>query len=142
MIEKQTADAEASKKTKTAAASAKQNSERQIRMLKSEIAQWKETVTDKQEEIDSESRRHKRELGEQAAKVQLLEQQVQDLREEVQIKGQSLEDVYKKLAGKDQEVQELETEVLKIKSQAGDANTLRVVQKELSGMLSTWDDGG
>lgn len=101
-------------------------------MLKSEIANWKETVTDKQEEIDSESRRYKCELGEHNAKVRLLEQQVQDLQEEVQVKGQSLEEVYKKLAGKDQEVQELETELLKIKSQTGDADTLRVIQKELS----------
>lgn len=106
-------------------------------MLKAEIASWKETVTDKQDEIDSEARRHRSELSEKDGQIRALEQAVDEIRAELAIKNQILEETQKKLSGKDEDVQELETELLKMKTQTGDADTLRVLKRELSGKVVT-----
>lgn len=136
LLEKQTEQAETTKKAKAAAGAAKQNFERQIRMLKSEIASWKETVTDKQDEIDSQDRKHRSEISEKDNTIRGLEQTVDELSQELENKNNVLEETLNKLSGKDEEVQDLETELLKVKTQTGDADTLRIVQRELSGELS------
>lgn len=133
LLEKQTEQAEIAKKTKAAAAAAKQNFERQIRMLKAEIASWKETVTDKQDEIDSEYRKHRSEMAGKDDIIRALEQSLEELKVAMETKNSVLEETHKKLSEKVEEVQELETELLKMRTQTGDADTLRILKRELSG---------
>lgn len=132
MFEKQKGLAEKLQAAKDSAAEERSKLERQIRQLKTENNELREQDDDKQEELDSLERKYRRQLDEYQTRSRALEQSNNEMREELQSNNQVMVQIHEKLAGKDGEVQDLETELVQWKAQAGDLETLKVIKKELS----------
>lgn len=111
----------------------KQELERQIRRLKSENSEFKDLINDKQDELDSERRENRRRIDEYESRIQSELRLRGGLQNELQSVTKTLHDVQSKLGIKNMEVQDLETQLLRVKTQTGDLETLKVLQRELSG---------
>lgn len=111
-----------------------QDLERQIRRLKSENADLKEQVSDKEGDIQSQDRQHRRQAEELKTRNESLERINSELKKDLETKSHDLQETETKLTTKETKISNLETELLRVKAQTGDIETLKILKKELSGM--------
>ena len=106
--------------------------ERKLRALQDENRSLKEDTEEAQTELSSLDRQHKHQLQEIDSKHATLQKTLSDLRGEIDAKTNALTATQRKLAERETETGRLESEVLRLKAQTGDAETLAVIKRELS----------
>ncbi len=85
-----------------------------------------------QTEFSSLDRQHKHQLQEIESKHATLQQTLSDLRDELKRTKNALQATQDKLSERDRERGEMESEILRLKAQSGDADDLAVIKRELS----------
>ncbi|KAI5921442.1 spindle assembly checkpoint component MAD1 [Camillea tinctor] len=144
-------------KQKQAAEGEKSKAQRQYETMQTELQELKETFANeklelerKVREADDESRLLKDQLEDLSAakeegdrmnqkrhndmEAQLLNlrQTIQELESDGQARESSLQEVQQQLSEKDRIIGDLEADVLRLKAQTGDAETIAVIRRELS----------
>lgn len=89
-----------------------------------------------QTEFEGLDRQHKHQLQEIESKHSTLQKTLGDLRDDLASKEAALHTAQKRLSQRETEIGQLEGEVLKLKAQTGDAETLAVIKRELSEQVS------
>ena len=82
--------------------------------------------------MSTQEREHKRAYSELEQRYSALQASVEDIQADLGAKVSALQNAQQKTAEKEKEVGELENEILRLKAQAGDADTLSVIKRELS----------
>ncbi|GAB7344443.1 hypothetical protein MBLNU457_2287t1 [Dothideomycetes sp. NU457] len=106
--------------------------ERKIRSLKDESQGLREDFEDAQAALSTQEREHKRAYSELEQRYFALQASVEDIQTDLGAKVTALQHAQQKTAEKEKEVGELENEILRLKAQAGDSDTLSVIKRELS----------
>ncbi len=92
----------------------------------------KEEAEEVQAELSSLDRQHKHQLQEIESKHATLQQTLSDLRDDLTRTKNALQATQDKLSERDKERGEMESEILRLKAQSGDQDTLPVIKRELS----------
>ena len=103
-----------------------------MRALQEENRSLKEDAEEAQTELASLDRQHQHQLQEINSKHATLQKTLSDLRGDLDAKTNALAATQRKLAERETEAGDLESEVLRLKAQTGDAETLGVIKRELS----------
>ena len=106
--------------------------EKKLRALQEENRSLKEDAEEVQTELASLDRQHQHQLQEIDSKHATLQKTLSDLRGDLDAKTNALTATQRKLAERETETGHLESEVLRLKAQTGDAETLSVIKRELS----------
>ena len=101
-------------------------------MTQEECRAAKEEAEETQTELSSLDRQHKYQLQEIESKHATLQKTLSDLREDLTNKSNALQTAQDRLSQRGTEVGSLEGEILRLKAQTGDADTLAVIKRELS----------
>lgn len=120
------------RETKDQAINQQQDLEKKLRTLQEQKRSLQEDVDEAQTELSSLDRHYKHQLQEIESKHNTLQKIVNDVRADLENKSSTLHTTQEKLAQKETEVGRLESEVLRLKAQTGDAETLAVIKRELS----------
>jgi mitotic spindle assembly checkpoint protein MAD1 len=91
-----------------------------------------EEVEEREAEEREKIRTLEREKTELEARSQVLTRTIDNMREDVEEKDVALKGVQQRLIQRESEIGELESEVLRLKAQTGDVDTLGVIKRELS----------
>jgi len=114
------------------AANEKVASEKKLRSLQEESRGMREELEDAQAELSSRDRQGKYEFSELQRKYGVLQESVEGVQQDLQSKVSALQSEQQKLGQREAQIGELEDEVLRLKAQTGDSDTLAVIKKELS----------
>lgn len=106
--------------------------EKKLRAAQEESRTAKEEAEEVQTEFSSLDRQHKHQLQEIESKHATLQKTLGDLREDLANKASALHTTQERLSQRETEAGYLESEVLRLKAQTGDADTLAVIKRELS----------
>lgn len=106
--------------------------EKRVREVEGRKRQLEEEIEDIKTEGEEISRMLERRVSELETRNQTLQRSVQDLQEDSDRREELLQDVQQQLADKDTAYGVLEAEVLRLKAQTGDTDTLEVIKRELS----------
>ncbi|KAK5124511.1 hypothetical protein LTR85_001728 [Meristemomyces frigidus] len=106
--------------------------EKKIRGLQDDNRSLREELEDSQAELSSQDRRSKHALSELEQKHATLQASVEGIKQDLEGKVNALQTTQQKLAQKETEAGELENEVLRLKAQTGDTDTLAIIKKELT----------
>ena len=115
----------------------KQNAlEKRLRTAQEECRAAKEESEEVQTEFEGLDRQHKHQLQEIESKHSTLQKTLSDLRDDLANKDSALHTTQKRLSQRETETGQLEGEILRLKAQTGDADTLTVIKRELSEQVS------
>lgn len=114
----------------------KKDLEKQLRSLEEQNQSLREDVDEGKMEISSLDRQYKRQLQEVETKHTALQDTLGKLRDDLGSKSAELQTTQQRLSQREKEVASLENEVLRLKAQTGDADTLAVIRKELSEQIT------
>lgn len=106
--------------------------EKKLRGLQDDNRNLREELEDAQAELASQERQGKHASNELEQKYATLENSVEGIQQDLEAKVSALQSAQQKLVQRDARVGELENEVLRLKAQTGDTDTLAVIKKELS----------
>ncbi|KAI9651230.1 coiled-coil domain-containing protein mad1 [Ciborinia camelliae] len=106
--------------------------EKRVREVEEGKRLLQEEVEDIKTESEESNRILERRVSEFETRNQTLQRSVQDLQEDSDRREALLQDVQQQLADKDTAYGALEAEVLRLKAQTGDTDTLEVIKRELS----------
>lgn len=106
--------------------------EKKLRNLQEQNRSLIEDVEEGQTELSSVDRQYKHQLQEIESKHVTLQKNLNDLRTDLENKTSTLQTTQERLSQKESEMGRLESEVLRLKAQNGDAETLAVIKRELS----------
>lgn len=120
------------KETKDQAINQQQDLEKKLRTLQDQNRSLKEDVDEGQTELSSLDRQYKYQLQEIQSKHVTLQSTLNDLRADLENKSSTLQTTQGRLSQRETEVGHLESEVLRLKAQTGDLETLAVIKRELS----------
>ncbi|MCJ1461768.1 coiled-coil domain-containing protein mad1 [Pseudocyphellaria aurata] len=120
------------KETKNQAINQQQDLEKKLRTLQEQNRSLKEDLDEGQTGLSSLDRQYQYRLKEVESKHVTLQNTLNDLRADLENKSFTLQTTQEKLSQKETEVGHLESEVLRLKAQTGDVETLAVVKRELS----------
>ena len=110
--------------------------EKRLRTAQEECRAAKEESEEVQTEYEGLSRQHKHQLQEIDSKHATLQKTLSDLRADLANKDSALHTTQERLSQRETETGELESEILRLKAQTGDADTLAVIKRELSEQVS------
>ena len=110
--------------------------EKRLRTAQEECRAAKEESEEVQTEFEGLSRQHKHQLQEIDSKHATLQKTLSDLRADLANKDSALHTTQERLSRRETETGELESEILRLKAQTGDADTLAVIKRELSEQVS------
>lgn len=110
----------------------KNDLERKLRNLQEQNQSLREDVDEGKVELSSLDRQYKRQLQEVETKHSALLDTLGKLRDDLANKSAELQTTQQRLSQRENEVGSLESEVLRLKAQTGDADTLAVIKRELS----------
>ncbi|KAL8824818.1 MAG: hypothetical protein Q9191_004802 [Dirinaria sp. TL-2023a] len=113
-----------------------QDFEKKLRTTQEENRSLKEDVEDAQTELSTLDRQYKHQLQDIDTKHSTLQKTVNDLRADLENKSTVLLTTQERLSQADSKVGSLESEILRLKAQAGDVDTLAVIKRELSDQVS------
>ena len=114
-----------------------QNSlEKRLRTAQEECRAAKEDSEEVQTELEGVGRQHKHQLQEIESKHSTLQKTLDDLRDDLANKDSALHTTQERLSQRETETGQLESEILRLKAQTGDADTLAVIKRELSEQVS------
>lgn len=105
-------------------------------MLKADNTTLKELVCEKEEDIQSQGRQYRQQLVDLKIRNEALFKMNKAMGEDLEVKSLGLQETQTKLSAKEAEMGNLETELLRVRAQTGDLDTLRILRKELSGETS------
>ena len=106
--------------------------EKKIRGLQDDNRGLREELEDAQAELSSQDRQSKHAFSELEQKHEALQASVEGMQVDLESRVSALQSTQQKLVQKEAEVGNLENEVLRLKAQTGDSDTLAVIKKELS----------
>lgn len=106
--------------------------EKRVRGLQDEHRNAREELEEAQVELSSQERRSRHAFEELEQKYATLRASVEGIQLDLEGKVNALQSAQQRHAQKEAEASELENEVLRLKAQAGDVDTLVVIKKELS----------
>lgn len=118
--------------TNTRSANERQEMERKIRTSQEKAQSLQEEADELREDLASSQRQSEHKLKSLQAEHDALREEMDHVREELETKSRALQTAQRKATEKEEEVGELESQVLRLKALAGDAETLAVIKKELS----------
>lgn len=110
--------------------------EKKLRTLQEENRSLHEDVEEGQREVSSLDRQYKHQLQEIESKHATLQKTVNDLRVDLENKSSVLRSTQERLSDRETEVGHLESQVLRLKAQTGDTETLAVIKRELSDQVT------
>ena len=110
--------------------------EKRLRTAQEECRAAKEESEELQTELEGLSRQHKHQLQEIESKHATLQKTLRDLHDDLANKDSALNTTQKRLSERETETGQLESEILRLKAQTGDAETLAVIKRELSEQVS------
>ena len=110
--------------------------EKRLRSTQEECRAAKEEFEEVQTEFEGLSRQHKHQLQEIESKHTTLQKTLRDLRDDLANKDSTLHTTQERLSQRETETGQLESEILRLKAQTGDADTLAVIKRELSEQVS------
>jgi mitotic spindle assembly checkpoint protein MAD1 len=91
-----------------------------------------EEVEEAQSELSSQERQHKHQLSELETRKKTLQQTVEGLREDLDSNVSALQTTQHRLSQKEADFENMEGEMLRLKAQTGDVETLAIIRRELS----------
>lgn len=106
--------------------------EKKLRTAQEECRAAKEEAEEVQTEASSLERQHQYQLQEIESKHVTLQKTLSDLRNDLAAKSNALQTTQDRLSQRETETGSLESEILRLKAQTGDADTLAVIKRELS----------
>lgn len=124
------------KETQDKAINYQQDVEKKLRTLQEENRSLKDDVEESQTEFSSLDRQHKHQLQEVERKHTTLQQTLNDVRADLENKSTVLNGAQSKLSEAEARAAALESEILRLKAQRGDADTLAVIKRELSDQVT------
>ena len=110
--------------------------EKRLRTAQEECRAAKEESEGVQTEFEGLNRQHKHRLEEIESKHATLQKTLRDLRDDLANKASALHTTQERLSQRESETGQLESEILRLKAQTGDAETLAVIKRELSEQMS------
>ena len=110
--------------------------EKRLRNAQEECRAAKEESEEVQTEFEGLSRQHKHQLQEIESKHATLQKTLRDLRDNLANKDSALHTTQERLSQREIETGQLESEILRLKAQTGDADTIAVIKRELSEQVS------
>lgn len=114
------------------AANEKTALEKKVRGLQDENRSVKEDLEDAQAQLSEQERQSRHAMEELQSKYATLQGSVEGIQQDLEGRVNALQTTQQKLVQKEAKVGELEDEVLRLKAQTGDTDTLAVIKKELS----------
>lgn len=106
--------------------------ERKIRTLQEQTRELREECEDARTQVSVQERQHKHAYGELEARYKTLHASVDDMHTDLGAKVSALNNAQQRLSQREEDVGGLENEVLRLKAQIGDSDTLVVIKRELS----------
>nr|POE93659.1 spindle assembly checkpoint component mad1 [Quercus suber] len=116
----------------TKAANEREAQEKKIKKLQDDNQSLREDLEDAQGELASQDRQNKHMYSELEQKYSALQSSVEDVQQDLEGKVAALLSTQQRLVQKERQVGELENEVLRLKAQTGDTETLAIIKKELT----------
>lgn len=110
--------------------------ERNLRELQEQSRSFREDAEEAQAQLTDQERQHFHRVNDIEAKRVALQDTVDHLRCDMQRISQDLENTQIRLFRRGAEVEQLEMDIVQLKSCAGDGETLAIVQRELSDQVS------
>ena len=124
------------KETQDQAINRQQDLEKKLRSFQEQNQSLQDDVEEGQAELSSMDRQHKHRFQEIESKHAALQKTLNDLRADLENKSSTLNTTQERLTQKESEVGSLESEVLRLKAQTGDADTLAVIKRDLSDQVA------
>ncbi|KAI1823868.1 spindle assembly checkpoint component Mad1 [Xylaria intraflava] len=106
--------------------------EKKLREAQDEAQTLKEQLEDLSAAKEEGERMDQRRANEVEAQLSDLRQTVEELEHDAQVRESSLSTAQEQLAEKDRLVGELEADIIRLKAQTGDAETIAIIRRELS----------
>lgn len=106
--------------------------EKKVRQLQDDNRTLRDDLEEARADLESQQRQGKHDFSELEQKHAALQASVEDIQQDLTGRVTALQTVQQKLVRKEAEVGQLENEVLKLKAQSGDSDTLAVIKKELT----------
>lgn len=119
-----------------AALNERQALEKKVRASQDKAQSLQEELDEAQSELSSIGRQSKGQYDELQERYNTLEGSFADLQADLDMKVNALQSVQQNLAKKEDAVEGLENEIMKLKTQSGDADALLVVKRELSDQVA------
>jgi len=92
----------------------------------------REQIEDLNAAKDEQARLEERKVADLQTQIQTASNQIAKLEQDGQAREDALRNAQEQLAGKDHSIEQLETEVLRLKAHTGDADTMAIIRRELS----------
>ncbi|WPH00595.1 spindle assembly checkpoint component mad1 [Acrodontium crateriforme] len=106
--------------------------EKKIRNLQDSNQELREELEDAKADLSTQERQSNYAIQELEQKHATLQSSVEGIQQDLESKVAALQGAQQRLAQQEREMGELENEVLRLKAQTGDTDTLAVIKKELS----------
>lgn len=106
--------------------------ERKVRNLQDDSQSLREELEDAQTQLSSAERQHKHGFGDLEARLSALQASYEEAQRDLGSKVSVLQTTQQRLSQRESEVGNLENEILRLKAQTGDTDTLAVIKRELS----------
>ncbi|KAI9710861.1 MAG: hypothetical protein M1812_007313 [Candelaria pacifica] len=106
--------------------------EKRMRSIQDENQALQEGVEEAQSDLSSTERQFQHQLNEAETRYGTLQRTTDELRHDLNEKESALHTAQQKLSQRASELGRLESDILRLKAQTGDANTLDVIKRELS----------
>ncbi|KAL5614633.1 hypothetical protein BROUX41_004732 [Berkeleyomyces rouxiae] len=119
-----------------AAAQDKTASERRLRALEDRNRELEETVEELTSAKDDAQRRHDKTVSDLQMQLTSNARIVQELEHETQAREEVLQKTQALVTEKDEQIGRLEADVLRLKAQTGDVETMAIIKRELSDQVS------
>ncbi|KAF2495035.1 mitotic spindle assembly checkpoint protein-like protein MAD1 [Lophium mytilinum] len=113
-------------------ANEKKELERKVRAAQEKSQDLQEEVDEAQAELSSIARSNKHKYDGLETQCKTLKTTVEELRTDLDAKVAALQTAQQRLSNREDEAGELEAEILRLKAQSGDVDTLAVIKRELS----------
>lgn len=106
--------------------------ERKIRTLQDDNQSLREDLEDAESRLSSAEREHKHGLNDIEARHTALQASFEEAQRDLESKVSALQSTQQRLSQRESETGDLENEILRLKAQTGDSETLGIIKRELS----------
>lgn len=118
------------------AAESKSELERQLRESQERIGGLREEVDEKDVEIKDQERHFQRDMNELKAQMDPLQKELESVKAQSEEKASTLTAAQQRLKESEEDVGVLQNEIVRLKAQTGDSDTLNLIKRELSEQVS------
>jgi mitotic spindle assembly checkpoint protein MAD1/[phosphatase 2A protein]-leucine-carboxy methyltransferase len=120
----------------TRSANERQELERKIRTAQEKAQELQEEADELKEDLASSQRQATHRINTLQAEHKVVQEDLDDVRAQLEARTNALQAAQRKVAQKEAEVGDLESEVMRLKAITGDAENLAVIKAELSGQVA------